>query len=113
MSILSLFFKSQVASGTLLFLFNILLCCFLGPFCPDAEELGIGTGHGKPGKHPAVLLCRALALSLRMFRGGVTRPVSWVATLASSAELSPSLGAMGLVYRDHVACSAFVNPLRS
>lgn len=47
---------SQVADKALFFLFHILLCGLLGPFCPDAEEPGVGTGHAETGEGLEVLL---------------------------------------------------------
>lgn len=46
----------QLSNTELFFLFNILLCSFLRPFCSDAKESGIGTGHSETGKSLKVLL---------------------------------------------------------
>lgn len=42
--------------SALFFLFNVLFCSFLGPFCPDAKEPGVGTSHAETGKCLEVLL---------------------------------------------------------
>lgn len=96
------FFFNHMLIGNLIFLFNILFCSFLGPFCPEAEEQGIGTGHMKTDEQPAFLL-REDPDSIRMDIpcAGMTRPISWVPNLSSLAEL--------IMW----TCSAFLEPLRS
>jgi hypothetical protein len=46
----------QLSVHAILFLFYVLLCSFLRPFCSDAKEVGIATGRSETGKSLKVLL---------------------------------------------------------
>jgi hypothetical protein len=90
----------QLSNNTLLFLFNILLCRFLRPFCSDAKEPGIGTDHEETGKALKFFSSSVMTLAFSFwytFWMGITGPVSWMANLSSSAELSPFFGAEGFL----------------
>lgn len=69
----------QHSNCTLLFLFNVLLCSLLHPFCLDAKEPGMG--HVKTGKSLEVLLFFCDDYGFFLFvhiLSGITGPVSLV-----------------------------------
>jgi hypothetical protein len=79
----------HLSSSTLLFLLNVLLCSFLRPFCSDAKEPGVGTGHSETGKSLKVLLfCDDAGLFLLVhIPGGHQGPVSRTVSLLRSRRL--------------------------